>query len=37
MNPLEGGVPAAIARNDIQRATRLPGRAICQNWSGYRI
>jgi hypothetical protein len=29
--------PAAIARNDILRATRLLGRAIWKNWSGYHI
>lgn len=29
--------PAAIVRNDILRATRLLGRAIWKNWSGYHI
>ena len=29
--------PAARARNDILRATRLLGRAIWKNWSGYHI
>ena len=29
--------PAALAQNDIQRATRRPGRAIWKRWSRYYV
>ena len=34
---MEGGLPAARARNDILRASRRFGRATWNHWSGYHV